>query len=186
MYESTTPRPARVDRGGDAATLVAIEVLLLWPRGVGPQAATVEEAGLWPVFVLVVGERQRSEVSTAEPLFELVDRPRQGGEMAVVSARCRWSIVASRNALLKIEVRADAPERFAADILLPARRVLGVLNMVARGATIGVTTSRHVNKLVGRVDIRQALHEVVLLGCEPSTELAALVPLLLGATTRSG
>lgn len=169
----TRPVPSR----DQVANLVAIEVLLLWPRGVGP-SATVEEAGLWPVFVLVVGERSRSEMPSAAPLFDLLDRPRHGSEMAVVSARCVWSIVDPRNALLKVAVRVDAPERFAVDVLVPARRVLGVLDVVSHGATIGVTTSRHVRKLIGRVDIRQALHEVVLLSCEPSTELAALAHLL--------
>jgi len=165
-------------RRDQVATLVALEVLLLWPRGVGPSPVTAEEAGRWPVFVLVVGERPRAEIPSAEPLFDLLDAPRLGGEMALVTGHCRWSIVDPRNALLKVAVRAQAPRRFELDVLVPARRVLGVLDVVARGATIGVTTSRHVGKLTGRVDIRQALHELVLIGCEPSTELATMADLL--------
>jgi hypothetical protein len=155
-------------------TVVALEVLVLWPRGVGPTAATVGEASLWPVFVLVVDDRPRAETGTATPLFDLVDRPRLGNELAVVSASCRWSIIDQQNALLKVEVEAKAPERFAVHILVPARHVLGILDVVAHGATIGITTSQHVTWLPGRVDIRQALHEVVLLSCEPSAELATL------------
>ncbi len=184
MRNGTTTQPAGAPGREHVTTLVALEVLLLWPRGIGP-VATVEEAGLWPVFVLVVGERPQPGSPSATALFDLVDRPRQGSEMAVVAARCRWSILDPRNALLKIAVDAEAPERFAVDILVPARQVLGVLDVVARGATIGITTSRHVGRLSGRVDIRQALHEVVLLSCEPSTELATLADLLRSATPTS-
>lgn len=174
-HPSTGPGRAR---GGDrAVTLVATEVVLLWPRGVDPPA-TVAEAGLWPVFVLVVGERSEVDAPAAAPLFELINRPRRGSELSVVSARCRWSIVDARNALVKIAMRAESPEPFTAEILLPARRVLGILEVAARGATIGVTTPSHAAKLSGRVDIRHALHEIVLVSCEPSMELARLADLL--------
>lgn len=161
------------------STLVAIEVMLLWPRGVDPSPVTTGEAGLWPVFVLVVSEPSGEVPASVAPLFELVERPRLGSEMAVVSGECRWSVLDARNALLKVELRARAPERFAVDVLVPARRVLGVLDVVARGATVGITTSRHAGALTGRrIDIRRALHEVVLLNCEPSTELSAVGALL--------
>ncbi len=177
MRETTPTAPAHLEGPDRPAVLVALEVLLLWPRGVGA-SATVAEAGLWPVFVVVVGDRPGLANASAAPLFDILERPRHGTEIAVVSARCQWSIVDARNALLKVAVRADAPEQFSVDVLVPARRVLGVLDVVARGATIGITTSRHVGTLTGRVDIRQALHEVVLLSCEPSTELATLADLL--------
>lgn len=163
------------------ATMVAVEVLLMWPRGVDESVATVAEAGLWPVFVVVVGERTGAATSSAAPLFELLDSPRQGREMAVVTGRCQWSVVDARTALLRFTVRATAPVEFAMEIILPAQRVLGILDVVARGATIGITTRRHVASLTGKVDIRQALHRIVLLSCEPSTELAGLADLLSGA-----
>lgn len=159
------------------AAMVALEVVLLWPRGVGPEA-TAEEAGMWPVFVLVIGERPHGERSSATPLFEMLDRPKSGAELNVVTGRCRWSVLDSRNALLKVVLEADAPERFALKIVVPAQRVLGILDVLARGATIGVTTSRHAARLTGRLDIRRALPEVVLFSCEPSTELAAIADLV--------
>ncbi|MGH3756868.1 hypothetical protein [Actinophytocola sp.] len=181
----TIPGPVPSRPGDKSAALVAIEVVLLWPRGIG-SLATVEEAGLWPVFVLVVGERSRADVPSAAPLLDLVDRPRHDDELAVVAARCQWSVVDLKNAVLKVAVRAEAPERFAAEILVPARQVLGVLDVVARGGTIGITTPRHAATLSRRVHIRQALREVVLLGSEPSTELAALANLLRHTTKPGG
>jgi hypothetical protein len=162
---------------GRPAVLVATEAVLLWPREVG-SPATVDEAGRWPVFVLVVNERARPDIPAAAPLLDLVDRPQHGSEPAVVAARCRWSVVVARNALLRVAVRAEVPVRFAAEILVPSRQVLGVLDVVARGATIGLTTERHAATLGERVDIRRVLQHVVLLSCAPSTELARLAHLL--------
>ncbi|HEY7595393.1 MAG TPA: hypothetical protein VH969_19740 [Actinophytocola sp.] len=164
---------------------MATEVVLLWPRGVG-SPATIDEAGLWPVFVLVVGDRQRADVPAAAPLLDLVNQHRQENELAVVAAGCRWSVVDARNALLKVTIQAQAPRRFEVEILVPARRVLGMLEVAARGATIGVTTTRQANNLGERVDIRQALHRVVLLSCEPSTELSRLARFLHSRLTPRG
>lgn len=153
------------------------EALLLWPREVG-SPATVAEAGLWPVFVMVVEDPEGP--FAPGPLLELLDRPRRD-EPAVVAARCRWSILDHGTAVLKVTVRTARPRRFLGELHVPARQVVGVLDVVARGATIGVTTDRHVGELTGRVDIRTVLREVVLLRCEPSADLATLAD-LLGAT----
>lgn len=173
--------PSRSEHRDKPAVLVAMEVVLLWPRGVRGPAATVEEAGLWPVFVIVVGDRPTTiEESSVAPLFDLLDRPRHEGELMVVGARCDWSVLDQRNALLRLAIHGDAPVRFATEIIFPAREVLGILGVVARGATIGITTSRHAGRLMGRgVDIRRALDEVVLLSCPYSSELAALADLLV-------
>jgi hypothetical protein len=168
---------ARDSGDGRPAVLVATEVVLLWPRAIG-SPATVDEAGRWPVFVLVVGDRTRSDVPSAVPLLDLVDHPRHANEPAAVAVSCRWSVVDARNALLRAAVRAEGPVPFAVEILVPARHVLGVLDVAARGATIGLTTARHSAKLSGRVDIRRVLQCVVLLSCGPSAELARLAGLL--------
>lgn len=155
--------------------LVALEVVLLWPRGVREPAATIEEASLWPVFVIVVADRQEDDSEQVRPLFELMDQPRPEGQLTVVGARCRWSVLDPRNALLRLAVRGDAPVRFAMEVLVPARRVLGVLDVVARGATIGITTVGRAGRLSSRgVDIRKALDEVVLLSSPPSDELDSI------------
>jgi hypothetical protein len=169
--------PATGRNGRQPAVLVATEAVLLWPREIR-SPATADEAGVWPVFVLVVSERPPSEIPSAAPLLELVNHPLHGGGPVIATTRCRWSVVDARNALLKVAVRAEAPEPFSAEILVPARHVLGVLDVVARGATIGVTTARHSAQLVSRVDIRHILEGVVLLSCSPSAELARLATLM--------
>jgi hypothetical protein len=160
--------------GHRPATMVAVEVVLLWPHGVGERQAIVGEAGLWPVFVLVVDERRDQLSSSAGPLFELLDAPKGRDEITVVGGRTRWAVVDPRHALLRLTVTADGPVRFEADVLVPAERVLGVLDVVARGATIGITTRRHAAGLRDRVDLRNALRHLVLLGCPPSPRLAEL------------
>jgi hypothetical protein len=161
--------------------MVAIEVVLLWPQGVHNEPTTVDEAGLWPVFVLVVGERRDLLASSARPLFDLLDTQKGPDEITVVGGRTRWAVVDPRHALLCLTILADAPVRFESDILVPAERVLGVLDVVARGATIGITTRRHAADLRDRVDVRAALRHLVLLSCPPSPELAGLTQELCGA-----
>ena len=160
-----------------ASVLVATEAAPLWPRVVRT-TATVEKALRWPVFVLVLSERPRADIPSAAPLLDLVDQRQEGDKPDVIPTRCRWSVVDNRNAVLRADVSAQAPMRFAAEILLPSRRVLGVLDIAARGATIGVTTARHTGRLSGRADIDAALQKVVLLDCGPSTDLARIADLL--------
>jgi hypothetical protein len=155
-------------------TAVAIEVLLLWPRGVAGPVTTAEEAGRWPVFAMVVTEPPGELARGAQPLFDLLDRPRREGEPTVVAAETSWSVLDHANALLGLHVRGVAPVRFGMRVLLPSTRVLGILDVVARGATIGITTGRRAARLRDRVDIRTALSDLVLLSCPPSVELAAL------------
>jgi hypothetical protein len=156
-----------------AATMVAIEVVLLWPREAG-EPATVDVAGLWPVFVLVVEEHRDPLTSSTMPLFELLDTVKAPDEITVVVGRTQWTVVDPRQALLRLTMQADAPVQFEADILVPAERLLGVLDVVARGATIGITPRRHAADLRDRVDVRTSLHHVVLLSCPPSAELGEL------------
>jgi hypothetical protein len=163
-----------------APTMVAIEVVLLWPQEVG-KPVTVDEAGLWPVFVLVVGERRDLLTTSTKPLFDLLDTVKAPDEITVAVGRTRWTVVDPRHALLRLTVRADAPVQFEADILVPAERVLGVLDVVTRGATIGITTRRQAADLHDRVDVRTALRHVVLLSCPPSAELGELTQELCAA-----
>lgn len=163
------------------AAMVAIEVVLLWPQGLGAKPVTVDEAGLWPVFVLVVGERRDLLNSSAGPLFELLDAPRLPDEVTLVGGRSRWTVVDPGHALLRLSIEADVPVRFSSDILVPAERVLGILDVVARGATVGITTTRHAAGLGDRVDVRAALRHVVLLSCPPSPDLGELAQRLWAA-----
>ncbi|GAB1510586.1 hypothetical protein [Actinophytocola sp. KF-1] len=151
-------------------TAVAIEVLLLWPRGVAKTPVTVDEAGLWPVFAMVVAEPPDEGTGSARPLFELLAEPGP----SVVAADTSWSVIDPARALLGVTVRGVVPVEFGLRVLLPAARVLGVLDVVAGGGTIGITTRDRAGGLRDRVDIRTALDDLVLLSCPPSVELAAL------------
>lgn len=162
-------------------TVIATDVVTLWPQGLGARAVTVDEARMWPVFVLVVNERRDLVTSSARALFDLLDSPRRRDEITAVRGSTHWTVVDWRRALLRLTVRADAPVRFESDILMSAGRVLGILDVVARGAAIGITTRRHADSLGDRVDIRTALRHVVLVNCAPSVELDALAHLLWGA-----
>ncbi len=152
-----------------AATVVAVEVVLLRPRG----ATAAEDAGRWPVFAMVVTEPPGG--AAAHPLFALLDRPRRDGEPTVVAAETAWAVLDEENALLRLTVRGTAPVRFELRVLLPSAQAPGVLDVVARGVTIGITTRRRSAGLRDRVDVRTALRDLVLLSCPPSAELAALV-----------
>ncbi len=154
-------------------------MLLLWPRGLAGGPSTVEETRLWPVFVMVVTEPGDEDAGASRPLFDLLDRPKRDNELTVVTAESAWSVLDRANALLGVTVHAVAPVAFDLRILLPAARVLGILDVVASGATIGITTRHRADRLRGRVDIRTALHDVVLVSSPPSLELAALAHTLL-------
>ncbi|CAM3825451.1 hypothetical protein KIPE111705_26800 [Kibdelosporangium persicum] len=154
--------------------LVAREALLLWPRRVAVSAATVQEADLWPVFAVVLGEREPDEDPGVLPLYELLERPEHLDRISVVQARCHWTIIDPRHALLELSVRAKAPVRFDVDIILPARSVLNALDLLARGGTVAITTQRHSGTLTPRTDIRDALTKLVLISCPPSAELEAV------------
>jgi hypothetical protein len=127
------------------------------------------------MFVMVVTEPTDRAARLASPLFELLDRPKQVNELSIVAVETAWSILDPANALLTVTVRAAVPITFDLRILLPAAPVLDVLDVVARGATIGLTTQ---DRLRGRVDIRTVLRDVVLLSCPPSADLADLARVL--------
>lgn len=161
-------------------TVVATEVLLLRPCAV-PVSATAADTGRWPMFVMVVTEPTDRAARLALPLFELLERPKHANELSIVAVESAWSVLDPANALLTLTVRAAVPVSFDLRILLPAAPVLDVLDVVARGATIGVTTRDRANRLRGRVDIGTALRDVVLLSCSPSVELADLTSALRAA-----
>ncbi len=151
---------------------MAVEVLLLWPRGVASRSTTAEEAGLWPAFAMVVTEP--ADPAAAWPFFELLAHPKHDNGMTVVTAHTQWSVLDPASALLDMRVSATTPVDFDLRILLPSEKILGILDVVARGASVGVTTRARADRLRGRVDIGDVLREMVLLSCPPSVELSAL------------
>jgi hypothetical protein len=151
---------------------VAVDVLPLRPSGVGPLAAAVEEVELWPAFALVLSEPVESAQGTASPLFDALKRPL--GDVVVLAAYCDWSIADHGLAFLDLVVRVSTPIQCAIRILVPAGPVLRLLESVARGAMMAITTRERATRLTGEPDIRRVLREVVLLSCPKSTHLAEL------------
>ncbi len=168
-------------KSGDSerAMFVAVGELLLWPQGVGDRAVTVEEAGGWPAFALVVGERRDLLDSPARALFDLLEYLRRTESPVTVNARCRWTVVNAPTALLRLTIQAQQPVLFDADVLVPAGRLLGLLPAVARGTPFGLTTNRHLQGLGGTVDVRRVLRHVVLVHSRPVPELAEIADELL-------
>ncbi|MGH3881403.1 MAG: hypothetical protein ACRDSK_30630 [Actinophytocola sp.] len=131
------------------------------------------------MFVIVVdeGTNHSSDDSSVDLLLGLVGRPPSDAAAVSLTADCRWSVVHPRETSLRLTVRASAPTPLAVDILVPAQCFLGLNDVVARGAAIGVTTRQHARRLVARID-RSGLPGVVLLGCRTSGELSAVANVL--------
>jgi len=168
--------PITGPRRSTCPSVVATDVLLLRPHGVAGTPST--EGGLFPMFVMVVTEPTDQAAAAALPLFEQLYRPKYANELSVLAVESAWSILDPANALLTLTVRAALPVSFDVRIMLPAAPVLDILEVVARGATIGITTRERAARLRGLVDVRTALNEVVLLSCQPSADLADLADVL--------
>ncbi len=165
-------------------TAIATEVLLLRPHGVEESAATSGTNGLWPMFVMVVTEPAEPVTHSVSPLVRLLDGAERTSEVSAVAVEPVWSVLDPSSALLTLTVRAAFPVAADMTILLPAAPVLDLLEVVARGATIGVTTRDRADRLRGRVDVGTALRDVVLLHCLPSPASADLASAL--RTAREG
>ncbi len=169
-----------IDSGDSGrATIVAVGELVLWPQSVGDRAVTTGEAGGWPSFVLVVGERRDLLDSPARVLFDLLAHVRRTERPVTVTARCRWSVANAPTALLRLTLQAQQPVLFDADVLVPAARLLGLLPAVARGTPFGLTTHRHLQGLGDTVDVRRVLRHVVLVRSSPVPELAEIADELI-------
>lgn len=159
-----------------AAVLTAVEVLVSWPGDV--KAA---DTGFWPLFVLVVDEDADPD-GTAWLSAHL-----DGDRVAepVVTGECQWSVaVPDGEALLGLSACTTVPAAVDLEILVPAQCFLGMSCIVAQGAAVAVATRRHARRLAARTDHRQALADVLPLGCRTSGRLADLADLLSGGGTR--
>ncbi len=162
-------------------TAVATEVLLLRPQGVEEPATPSGTSGLWPMFVMVVTEPAEPVTHSVSPLVRLLDRAGRTSEVSAVAVEPVWSVLDPSSALLTLTVRAAFPVAADMTILLPAAPVLDLLEVVAEGATIGVTTRDRADRLRGRVDVGAVLRDVVLLNCLPSPTSADLATALRAA-----
>jgi hypothetical protein len=164
----------------ERATFVAAGELLLWPQSVGDRAVTTGEAGRWPAFALVVGERRDLLGSPARALFDMLEHVRRTERPATVTGRCQWSVANAPTALLRLTLQARQPVVFDADVLVPATRLLGLLPAVARGTPFGLTTNRQLHGLGDTVDVRRVLRHVVLVDSPPVPRLAEIADELIG------
>ncbi|HEY7595391.1 MAG TPA: hypothetical protein VH969_19730 [Actinophytocola sp.] len=152
----------------------ALGTLVLWPSGSTEVDAARDEADPWPVLVVVIGTD-----SEQDALLDLLDTARSPTD-TITNSRCWWSVDDPDRATLCLAVRVTEPARFAMDIAVPAQCFLGLSDILAAGATIGVTSRRHARRLTIRTDDRASLDEIVLLGGRTSSELGDLAELLCG------
>ena len=166
-------------RGGrDSSTVVATEVLLLRPRADLEPSAVRESTVTWPLFVMVVTEPVDSPGRSAWSPFGMLNLLGHVATPLVVPVEPTWTVLDADNALLALTVCAAEPVSVSLRIVLPAAPVLDILDMVARGAPIGVTTRDRAERLRGRFDVGAALRDVVLLSCPPSAELVEVADAL--------
>jgi hypothetical protein len=159
----------------DVTTVIASAVQRFRPRGEGGLATAPEAAELWPVLVVAVSEPSSEERDTAGALFRLLNRSAWPAEAVIVGCRCDWTVVDPGLALLRLSVHAEAPLRFAVEILVPAGGVLGALDDAADGGMVAITSPSRMRRLKEATGIRDVLREVVLLGCAPPPRLSSLV-----------
>jgi hypothetical protein len=163
-----TTRQRQADPGIRPATMVAVEVMVLRPLG----RTAHSESGRWPVLALVLDEPNELMERTVRPLFDLIDDSARAHRIAVVAGRCRWSVLGPAGALLRLAVHVTAPMRFDLNVIMPAQLVIEFADLIAGGSTVALTDRRHAGRLTtGRLPIRAALAELVLLGSSPSADL---------------
>lgn len=149
--------------------MVAVEMLVLRQREAGASAS----AEAWPILAVVVAP-PKSPDPEAAALFDLLDGRPGTDRVATVAGYSRWSVLDERHGLLALSVHAHTPVRFEVDIVLPARPVLGLYDMLTNGAIVALTTPRQAARIHGQVDMRAALSTLVLVTGTLSTEFAEL------------
>ncbi len=173
----------RTEASGEPTTTTALETLVLWPRGLGEVDAMPDVADPWPLFVVVVGTGSAEESESYDALLTLLATSRSPID-TIVNSDCWWSVVDSDQAMLRLAVRVMQPVHVTMDIAVPAQCFLGLSDIVAAGATIGVTTRRHARRLTVRINDHSTLDEIVMLGGRTSSELGELAEALCGTQSQ--
>lgn len=157
----------------------ALGTVVLWPSAFTEVDATRSAADPWPVFAVVVGTDAGEDGGPTQALLDLLDMPRSPID-TIANSRCWWSVIDPDQAMLRLAVRVVRPAPVAMDIAVPAQCFLGLSDIIAAGATIGVTTRRYMRRLTVRSDDRTLLNEIVLLDGRTSSELGELAERLCG------
>lgn len=137
-------------------------------------AEASEEAELWPALVVVVSEPVDAEHGSAAALYDLLNRPDDLAGSSVLSGRCEWTVVDPVLAMVGLTVRSAAPVGFAIRVLVPAGRVLPVLEVAAEGGMLAITTRSRAARMTTGDGLGRLLRDVLLVPCPASPELAAL------------
>lgn len=158
----------------DLTTAIAADLVPL--RGVVRRrsAEVSEEAELWPALVVVVSEPVDAEHGSAAALYDLLNRPDDLAGSSVLSRRCEWTVVDPVLAMVGLTVRSAAPVGFAIRVLVPAGRVLPVLEVAAEGGMLAITTRSRAARMTIGDGLGRLLRDVLLVPCPASPELAAL------------
>lgn len=153
-----------------ASLLTAVEVMVSWPGD-----AASADTGLWPLLVLVVDED--ADPDGTAWLSDHLDGDHDSEPVG--TGECQWSVVVpGSEALLGLSARTTVPDAADLEILVPAQCFLGMSGIVSQGAAVAVATRRHARRHAVRTDDRQALEDVLPLGCRTSGRLADLAGLL--------
>lgn len=158
---------------GHAVTMDAVESLVLWPSPSVAVDTAPDNGDPWPVFVVVVDTASAGDPAEGAALTDLLARPRSPLD-TISHSHCRWSVADSHRALLRLAVQVLQPAELTLDVTVPGQCFLGLSDIVAAGATLGVTTRGSARRLTARVDDRRVLDHVVLLGSRTSSELGQL------------
>lgn len=151
--------------------MVAVEMVVLRQRDAG--ASTSAMADDRPILAVVVAPPKSADRESAA-LFDLLDGRPGTDRVNAVDGHSRWSVLDERHGLLVLSVHAHTPVRFEVDIVLPARPVLGLYDMLTNGAIVALTTPRQAALIHGRIDMRAALSTLVLVTGTLSAEFATL------------
>jgi hypothetical protein len=163
----TQARPTPSERDEQAASLAAVEVLVLWP-------SKPMDDSEWPLFVLAIDEE--TDPDGTAWLVDYLDGDLASG--GAVTGHCQWSASVPGEAVLTLSVQADEPVAVDLDIAVPAECFLGLSDVVARGAAVALTTRRHARRLATRADSSQVVDDILPLGCRTSAALVEFADLL--------
>ena len=150
--------------------LLARAALLVWPRGESQQVDPAI-ADLWPVFAVVVDDHHLRRAPGGRALRTRIDGR---SAFTLLDGVARWHVLAADAPLLSLSVRSTAPVAMSVDLVLPARSLLGELDRLAAGPTVGITTASRADALGAGADVRAALRAIALARSAPSPDLARL------------
>lgn len=147
--------------------LLATHAMLLRPDQTAVHASSAE---LWPMLAIVLDEPGQSQV---RELFEALDHGPYGP--AGSSLRCVWSSAQLPAPVLRLSIASrSAAGPVHTEVVLPAQTLIDHLDLVATARTAALTTRKRAHQLTPGTSLREALHNIMLIGPAPTAELNRL------------